>query len=228
MPIEFAKLSGALQFALLVFDEVEQAEPTVQPRFAAVGQGEHRRREDRVGGMVERLGSRVEAETVRARPVAQQTRRGHVQVPRFVTRAEPAGELARSHSPRLVDARLRQDHGGRQIVAAARGVRHLRCDRRPFVRAGYVVHIEPGRKIEPAREQHVARLFMSVRSRADAPHQREPIAALGQQRQMLADLDARSARGDRPKFAAYCVGCVGLEVETILMRDAPSQKNEQH
>src|SRR5688500_308703 len=56
-------------------------------------------------------------------------------------------------------------------------------------------------------------------------HQRPQMAPLGQQGQVLANLNPRRFGCDRPELAANIVGCVGLEVETIKLRKTAREKN---
>src|SRR5262249_20707092 len=56
-------------------------------------------------------------------------------------------------------------------------------------------------------------------------HQRPQVAPRRQPRQVLADLNARRARGDGPELAADVVGGVGLEVEAVLLGQAAGEED---
>src|SRR5260370_10248557 len=51
------------------------------------------------------------------------------------------------------------------------------------------------------------------------------MASLGESRQVLADLDARCSRGNRPEFAANGSGCFRFQVEAIELGQAAGKKN---
>jgi tetratricopeptide (TPR) repeat protein/Zn-dependent protease with chaperone function len=216
VPVQLGRLCRPLQLALPRFDVLEEPQPAGQAQPAALGQREGWRLQDRGRAMFK--GRPLEPEAVRAGAVAQGAGGGHVKVPRLVRLAHSPGELPGPDAADFVNAGLRQHDRRRQVVPAARGVGHLRGDRRPFIGAGGLVDVEAGGEIEAAREQHVAGFLVAVALRADGAHQGVLSAPLGQQRQVLADLHARRARGDGPELPADGVGRVGLEVEAVLVR----------
>ena len=62
---------------------------------------------------------------------------------------------------------------------------------------------------------------------AHRPHDRQPVRLLRQQREVLADRDARHARRDRPKRPRISVGSVGLRVPGVeLARPAPHEDQD--
>ena len=67
--------------------------------------------------------------------------------------------------------------------------------------------------------------ILSPDQRAD---QDQFVHHFGQQRQVLADLDARDAGGNGFELAANLRGRVHLEVEDVLMRRAAWQENHDH
>ena len=52
---------------------------------------------------------------------------------------------------------------------------------------------------------------------AHGAHQGVTVGALGEHRQVLADLQAGGARGDQLELAAHLRGRLGLEVEAVLV-----------
>ena len=55
--------------------------------------------------------------------------------------------------------------------------------------------------------------------------ERPLVAALREHRQVLADLDAGRLRRDRMELAAYVVRRMGLQIETVLLRETARQED---
>ena len=56
-------------------------------------------------------------------------------------------------------------------------------------------------------------------------HQSPQVAPPGQERQVLTDLDARRARGDRPELAADGLGRGGFWVEAVVLSQAAGKED---
>ncbi len=122
---------------------------------------------------------------------------------------------------------LRQHHRRRQIAAWGTNRVGNRGDRRP-VAAFRFRAIEPDRKLRTAGEHQLVSgrmVGIGVRQRA---HERPLFAPRGQARQMLANLHARRARGNRFELAANPVGRIGLHVEAFVLRQPARQKDVDH
>src|SRR5436309_3413627 len=66
---------------------------------------------------------------------------------------------------------------------------------------------------------------MAIARMRQGTHQRPKGTLLGQQRQMLADLDAGSSGGDRLEFAPDRFRGLGLEIEAIQLRQASGEED---
>src|SRR5262245_40347304 len=66
---------------------------------------------------------------------------------------------------------------------------------------------------------------MTVRGMRERAEYGPMLATAGQPRQVFADLEPRRVGGDRLELASDSVGCVGLEVETIVLRQPAREKN---
>ncbi len=92
---------------------------------------------------------------------------------------------------------------------------------------GAVVAKAGGNMRSAAEHQHVAGRMLRLRMR-QRTDQGPMLAALGQQRQMLADLNAGRARGNGVEFAADRVRGVGLHVEAVVLGQPTGEEDVNH
>ena len=189
----------------------------------ALREREPGRIEDGAGRMPE--GGTVEPKALRTGTVAERTLGRDVQVPGVPPRPQPAGILAGTDNPRLVDAGLGEHDRRRHVVAALRRVGRQGGNRRPVVRRR-PVQVETRGEVEPAGQEHVTGHRVVAAVGLDRSHQGIAVAPRRQHRQVLADPDARGLRVDRPELAPHGVGRVGLEVEAVLLGEAAGQEDE--
>ena len=152
---------------------------------------------------------------------------GRFDEPRLVPAPQQPGELAR------IDTRVGVvDLFGQHGTAGPDAVppRHGAGDGRDRRQIGplRLARPEGGRQLRPPREHQVSGRIMAVvrvRQRAD---QGPVLAALGQHRQVLADLHAGSARRDRVELPLEFDRPVRLHVEGVVLRRPASEEQKDH
>ncbi len=130
-----------------------------------------------------------------------------------------------------VSRHLRQRHRLREIGMRRGLPSYDRSDERGVARARC-----PG--VEEPREARVGSLARQVvivagvmitraaPKMSERPHDRQMVRLLRQPWQMLAELDVRSRRGDRPERTTVLDRCVGLHVPRVDVGSAATQKDE--
>jgi len=118
------------------------------------------------------------------------------------------------------------DHFGRQTdirwhrrIDRALQLRHERSERRPTA-------LRFGALAVPASQAHVAGVI--IWTTHDRANRHQLVHDASQFRQMLANLDARDGRADRPEFAAHFHRRFRLQIVQIQVRWTAGHKDHDH
>ena len=133
-----------------------------------------------------------------------------------MTRAEKtrAGGIVRV----MLHPRLQSDEHRKRGTGCSENLRNGGAERRPAARRLIL--------FAPARHAHeIAMVINRVGDRAD---DRELVGNTGDERQMLANLDAWHVGGNGPEFTANFRRRIQFEIERVLMRRPARQVNHDH
>ena len=141
-------------------------------------------------------------------------------------RIEHPGVEPGTHSPGqgsgLLD-RVGQDGRAGQAVAARRHASTHRCDAGEVRRLGRVA--ETGGQLAAAGQHQAGALRVLVPAVRDAAAQGPLVAAVGQQRQVLADLEPGSASGNRSELAPNVLGGIRLGIKALVLSQPAGQED---
>ena len=150
-------------------------------------------------------------------------RRG-LQKPRVTQGTHLPGKLPGNSSTGAVYNLIRQHNGRGQIIARCQTVICHCRQRRPIRGLGLAAIIARRQHRTTCEHNHVAvamfNIWMCHRS-AQGPF----LTALGQLRQVLANLDARRLCRDRIELTTHFLGCVRFEIKAFVLRQATGEKN---
>ena len=225
IPVEIGDRSEPVEMTLLTFDDSQQAGTVVKPPLRhTFGQRQVRWLKLGAAHVLHRPPLMIKAVRTGTKHPAL---RGRIDDPGIVTFAHHATKLAGNDPSTGVGDHVGNHRGSGQLAAVPQQVTDLRDDRRVIGGLGLVAR-KASRGVAPPGQHDVVTQRVAIGRMRQGTDHRPLVTAVGQPRQVLADLQTGSPSRNRIELTADVVRSVGLHVEAVVLSQAPGEEQVDH